>query len=1856
MDSTTDTYRCIETLIREEHEEFVNSIEDALISMNNQAQVYGSKEEEEKETERRAKWGIVCQISREQLNNLFYNFTKIFWEIADLVLETPTSLKEFIEAYVDKRYPDHEKPLQLFGRDDIVTILTEYACARELPTEDDIDVMRGCLGRDMLYSQDAVDSFDYLFNHQLPATVAKLPPIIEIEKEMKPRETYEKVMNGQLTLEEACKTHRIKYDANKPSSSRLALRIVADQWSADLEHGPREHKIRFLGVKYGPAHALGDFSCSPITPKNCVLMGETYVFTISLDVEYTVRDVETGKIVHLERGEFRLVRCPCLTRSKFCNLNGLSREELIAAGEDPDHKVSCYIIGGLKKIHVHMERIAVNAIYVWCKYSRRVSGTKQIASFVRSSLEKDIEGGSGSLIHMYKPPPGKLFTYHGPFSGFDIISVILPQIDEELPLYLVLAAIGVEGVENAEKLIISPLGTDTTWGRKALVTLRESWMEIPGGIWPSKEEALSMLERSMAAGMADNPLTTRCGIAPWQGGSRRDKLNHLLQNIWLCHISGMVAKVNHVCEQVRQVLCVYHGRYQGEEMNYWGSKRIITTGSLMHTEMKKFTNKNLATLKHKIKNLLSHKQPISLQSLSNLVDFTAEYIKHVSGNGFIRRIGRSSNDSASRDGAQQTGICQAWEATNMMASVAQCRKIDVMMEKNTPNQQPRQLNPDSWGFICKDDTPDGNNVGFVKNFAQTVMLSMGREDVNVRAAVRQIGLMPLNMDGGGTDRFCSLVMVNGDPMGWTRDAFEFYQSMRKFRSGGYGFHDIGIHPQILPRNDIQLPHKNMKRGHKFSRIYLNKSFTEDTLAETRNKNEEEEEEEEQEQELFFGSRKEKEAHQKRIAKPSPPPGVWDYGNIKHTNSPLVTIVDDCQLYIPQIAIWTDAGRTTRPLFPLEMDSQRLPMNHWDYRRLERYRHVAWSELIQRGVVELLDARECEVALIATHPHMLQNPFFTKMHKAYRGYPLYDHYTHSEITPASIIGLCISMIPGVEHNHGARNTFNCAMVKQHITAPPVPYCPGEDKHIYHLVYPQTPLYIGESGRYLSWNALTTQIGLVAVLPSDNSEDAIKFNRDAIEAGFGRVLEQTTYSVSAISDPSAHREIGIPDFSNSSDMKYADYSCLDTDGCALPGSRVANLFDQQSVLVGVKETRLGQDVRSSFADGHRRSRNNSDDDDDDGNSDGNGDGDTDRKKEGGGKKSGTLLDEKFLPKQSRRVAEKHHPKKPVQKKQGISGFIPSSTDPASRQEALSLDKLQTSEFARYLSGMDTVDDAADPREILKRGAYIPARVEAVPKSKYVSGSAPDTQKRDLANFAQYYDIENPDEGGKKPKSVRFSNCPDKKHPLPSSSSQANKKRLASVDRSVMMRTYETGTVSKVLRYRSGQRDSTRVVISNLHELEIGDKTTTIAAQKSVITLMERTEDFPFCPQLGCSPIAIINPLCLPSRMTVGQPIETLCSLAAVIEGVQYVRPQYGLDRYEERARRVLKEHGLHPQGLFELYDGITGELMDANIAMGFLSLPILRHFVGSKFQACGGSGAKNRITHQVMRGRQKQGATRFGEMEKDTLTAHGAAFQHYERLNILSNPDETTFCRHCGKEAICRRHEYPFVYCQSCKDNKSDFDTVPITHTTKVLIRELQTAGVILRVETTPASEETGAEKARVAGLTPRVSRYSSVGSCLQDSDYAPNVQFPDLAAKFEERKKRERSAALAPSSGSSAMSSSSNTLARKNHSRSSSRGKRTFSEMVRPTRGTSGDLQSTRTTTTTAVREGRGVDSCRPLSASDFAAPFAPSAPSALHTSSAQTRNTMSLSLAPVTSTPVPISTIAHVASPDVVDDDADMWS
>jgi DNA-directed RNA polymerase II subunit RPB2 len=238
-----------------------------------------------------------------------------------------------------------------------------------------------------------------------------------------------------------------------------------------------------------------------------------------------------------------------------------------------------------------------------------------------------------------------------------------------------------------------------------------------------------------------------------------------------------------------------------------------------------------------------------------------------------------------------------------------------------------------------------------------------------------------------------------------------------------------------------------------------------------------------------------------------------------------------------------------------------------------------------------------------------------------------------------------------------------------------------------------------------------------------------------------------------------------------------------------------------------------------------------------------------------------------------------------------------------------------------------------------------------------------------------------------------------------------------------------------------------------------------QKGTCGILLHATDMPFT-ESGIQPDIIINPCCIPSRMTIGQLFESVFSKVAALRGEMIDATPFNNFDFN-KITDELKSYGFNEHGYEHLYCGMTGKKILSKIFIGPTFYLRLKHMVQDKIHSRA-TGPRQRLTRQPPEGRARDGGLRFGEMERDAMISHGCSLFLKERLVDNSDIYTCYVCSKCGLIAS-KKLDKDIYICRACsklpeyQDNVPYANKVVMPYAFKLLVQELMAINILPRIQ-------------------------------------------------------------------------------------------------------------------------------------------------------------------------------------------------
>lgn len=530
-------------------------------------------------------------------------------------------------------------------------------------------------------------------------------------------------------------------------------------------NGPMYHyQLQVTDVRFHkPTIHERDNTIAPMYPREARLRGLTYTSPVFVDIQHRIyQDGDTPPTFTPERNVI-LTRIPVMVGSELCQTGGLTNTVLSSLGESAYDPGGYFIIKGNEKIVIPQEGTAENMYYCF-KTTKGTKATKrspddQIGAMcqIKSTMNHLFYGVNNTEVFIKRPA--------------NTLYVKFPGIKDEVPLFVVFRAINISSDLEIFRLII---GSD------------KEDLEMMELLIPSCEEAqkLRVVDHEQAIKYMTGKIVINPRFVPKTADLDELRLSRLLRELrerFLPHAgTSYVAKAHNLAHMARIIINCIIGRRSFDDRDHLRNKRLDLVGVLMSQIIRSNMRKLEEDVRRKLQeHMESSKSPITTlrQTIStNMIE--SRIIWAISTGNWV--TSKSLQDLAST----KKGIAQALKRLSYLDTVSQLRRVQSPLDQRGAKMvQPRQYHASQLGHNCIVETPEGQQVGIVKNLACSAHVTIHVDPLPVMRVITRLGaelVSPTNL--AGPEKVS--ILVNGNLYATVeagRPALELYYGLRTLK-------------------------------------------------------------------------------------------------------------------------------------------------------------------------------------------------------------------------------------------------------------------------------------------------------------------------------------------------------------------------------------------------------------------------------------------------------------------------------------------------------------------------------------------------------------------------------------------------------------------------------------------------------------------------------------------------------------------------------------------------------------------------------------------------------------------------------------------------------------------------------------------------------------------------------------------------------------------------------------------------------------------------------------------------------------------------------------------------------------------
>jgi DNA-directed RNA polymerase subunit B len=463
-------------------------------------------------------------------------------------------------------------------------------------------------------------------------------------------------------------------------------------------------------------------------------------YSAPIMLEFTI--LEDG--IEREPEKVHIGDLPVMVKSKKCNLHkdniDMDREPsleevdkfLVDMGEDLCDPGGYFIIGGTERALISLEDLAPNRVMV---ETNERYGTSLHVAKVFSQKE-----GYRALTLMETKKDG-------------ILAVSVPAASGQIPLIVLMKALGMENDEEIYKSIVSdPQMANIVYAN--IEECQNKKLYPPNGIYTT-EDAILFLERKFATGQAKE--------------YRSKKVESIIDRSLLPHLGdtsdARMKKAIFLGRVARTILELELGKRKEDDKDHYANKRLKLAGDLMEDLFRVAFTNLIKDLKYQLERGYTRKKGLRISSAIR-PDLLTHRLLHAFATG--NWVGG------------RAGVSQLLDRTSNMSALSHLRRVTSPLTRSQPHFEARDLHPTQWGRLCPNETPEGQNCGLVKNCALIVDVSEGTDEKEIIWLLRDLGVK----DVGEQQTTETRVYVNGDLIGLHDKPKELVEEVRQRRRSG----------------------------------------------------------------------------------------------------------------------------------------------------------------------------------------------------------------------------------------------------------------------------------------------------------------------------------------------------------------------------------------------------------------------------------------------------------------------------------------------------------------------------------------------------------------------------------------------------------------------------------------------------------------------------------------------------------------------------------------------------------------------------------------------------------------------------------------------------------------------------------------------------------------------------------------------------------------------------------------------------------------------------------------------------------------------------------------------------------------
>lgn len=555
---------------------------------------------------------------------------------------------------------------------------------------------------------------------------------------------------------------------------------IKDQYELEKSRcSEREFEFQFEDQLYKLSsinHINSDKKNEEVDPMTCRLRDLNYETTIKLMLKYRNTDETQWKSFD----KLKVAVLPIMVQSKWCKLSNKTQEERIEFNECPYDQGGYFIIKGSEKVVVAQERMAFNFVYTFKTKEPNSPWVTEIRS---------VKKGIASLPAIFK-----ILVKLDP-KGRPKIFCRIKTVSKDIPLAIVLRALGiVTDLEIFETICYKITNLDEDELKEIKGILEIIRYSIEDITLTQKDECQRYIGDYLEKLKGEEKQHERYALETVERTLREKLLPHIGTDN-----SSLRRKAFFIGYMVNKLLYAYLGKTEEDDRDHYGKKRLDMTGTLMISLFKdQFKNTYVENGKKLLRKMISEGKNLDTDHRIQKI-FDESSITNTMRNALATgNWGKSATGEVVRSGVAQV----LKRDTSFFATLSHLRRVVAPIQASSKSAKPRLLHNTHFGMICPSETPEGQKIGIVKNFALMAKVTIGGEKLNdeLKDLIKDMNYEEFD-DNANLEELKSRtkVMLNGNWIGFTDEPQKIVRSLKAARTKGLIPDEVSVVRDIVQK-------------------------------------------------------------------------------------------------------------------------------------------------------------------------------------------------------------------------------------------------------------------------------------------------------------------------------------------------------------------------------------------------------------------------------------------------------------------------------------------------------------------------------------------------------------------------------------------------------------------------------------------------------------------------------------------------------------------------------------------------------------------------------------------------------------------------------------------------------------------------------------------------------------------------------------------------------------------------------------------------------------------------------------------------------------------------------------------------